>query len=215
MQNVKRSVDIEKVQQNITDDNLCDENDFNFLSWERILRYTKISANFDINDFEWSESEPNTDNDSYDNNSINSVYNRLHESHEIFEDYSCLLLELFQDTIIISLIHNNWFLWILLWVMNFQKRFNIPEMAIETLLKFMKLVLTEIREDFNTFQNLFTRQEMHMVWKTFQTFVPCSKCHKLYEQSEVENFCQGKTLTIMKCHHVEFSNSSCYQLRLC
>ena len=52
MQNIERSVDIEEVQQNITDDNLCDKNDFNFLSQECILRYTKISANFDINDFE-------------------------------------------------------------------------------------------------------------------------------------------------------------------
>ena len=32
MQNVKQSVDIEEVQQNITDDNLCDENNFDFLS---------------------------------------------------------------------------------------------------------------------------------------------------------------------------------------
>ena len=95
MQNVKGSVDIEKVQQNITDDNLYNKNDFDFLSWKRILRYTKISANFNINDFERSESELNTDNDSYDNNSDNSIYNRLHESHEIFEDYSCPLLKLF------------------------------------------------------------------------------------------------------------------------
>ena len=102
MQNVKRSVDIEEVQQNITDDNLCDKNNFDFLPRECILRYTKISANFNINDFERSESEPNTDN-----NSDNSVYNRLHELHKIFEDYSCLLLELFQDTIVTSSIHNN------------------------------------------------------------------------------------------------------------
>src|SRR3954453_19747984 len=91
MQNVKQSVDIEEVQQNITDDNLCDENNFDFLSQERIVRYTKISANFNINNFKRSESEPNTNNDSYDNDSDNSVYNRLHELHEIFEDYSCLL----------------------------------------------------------------------------------------------------------------------------
>ena len=114
MQNVEWSIDIEEVQQNIRDDNLCDENDFNFLSWERISRYIKISANFNINNFKRSESEPNTDNDSYDNNSDNSVYNRLHELHEIFEDYSCPLLELFQDTIVTSSIHNSWFLWILL-----------------------------------------------------------------------------------------------------
>ena len=35
------------------------------------------------------------------------------------------------------------------------KRFNIPEMVTEALLKFMKLVLTEIEEDFNTFSESF------------------------------------------------------------
>ena len=71
------------------------------------MRYIKILANFNINDFKRSESELNTDNDNYDNDSDNSVYNRLHESHEIFEDYSCPLLELFQDAIVTSSIHNN------------------------------------------------------------------------------------------------------------
>ena len=52
------------------------------------MRYIKLSANFDINNFEQSESKLNTDNNSYDNNSDNSVYNELHESHEIFKDCS-------------------------------------------------------------------------------------------------------------------------------
>src|SRR2546426_8416142 len=36
------------------------------------------------------------------------------------------------------------FSWILLWIMNFRIRFNISETATESLVKFMKLVLTEI-----------------------------------------------------------------------
>src|SRR2546423_11755524 len=100
--------------------------------------------------------------------------------------------------------------------MNFQKRFNIPETATEALLKFMKLVLTKIGEDFNTFpESLYKARNALSLKDKFQTFVPYSKCHKLYEKSEVENFYQGKTPTIMKCCHVEFSNSSHCQLCLC
>src|SRR3954467_9578083 len=98
--------------------------------------------------------------------------------------------------------------------MNFQKRFNIPEIATEALLKFMKLVLTEIEKDFNTFpESLYKARNALGLKDKFQTFVPYPKCHKLYEKSEVENFCQDEILTIMKCCHVEFSNSSCCQLR--
>ena len=89
-------------------------------------------------------------------------------------------------------------------------------MATETLLKFMKLVLTEIGEDFNTFsKSLYKTRNALDLKDKFQTFVPCSKCHKLYEKSEVKNFCQDKTPTIIKCHHVEFFNSSHCQLHLC
>src|SRR5256885_11813396 len=100
--------------------------------------------------------------------------------------------------------------------MNFRKKFNIPETATEVLLKFMKLVLTKIGEDFNTFsESLYKARNALDLKDKFQTFVPCLKCHKLYEKSEVENFCQSEIPTIIKCCHVEFLNSSCCQLRLC
>src|ERR1043165_9100401 len=47
---------------------------------------------------------------------------------------------------------DNQFSWILLWIMNFRIRFNILETATESLVKFMKLVLTEIGGNkFNNF----------------------------------------------------------------
>ncbi|CAI2195088.1 9718_t:CDS:2, partial [Funneliformis geosporum] len=49
---------------------------------------------------------------------------------------------------------DNQILWILLWIMTFRIRFNITETATESLIKFMKLVLTEIgRDDFRDFPN--------------------------------------------------------------
>ena len=69
------------------------------------------------------------------------------------------------------------------------KKFNIPEMVTEALLKFMKLVLTEIG-DFNTFsESLYKTRNALGLKDKFQTFVSYSKCHKFYEKSEVENFC--------------------------
>ena len=79
----------------------------------------------------------------------------------------------------------------------------------------MKLVLTEIEEDFNTFpESLYKARNALSLKDKFQTFVSYLKCHKLYEKSEVKNFYQGEIPTIMKYHYVEFSNLLCYQLRL-
>ena len=73
----------------------------------------------------------------------------------------------------------------------------------------MKLVLTEIEEDFNTFpESLYKARNALSLKDKFQTFVSYLKCHKLYEKFEVENFCQNETPTIIKCHNVEFFNSS-------
>ncbi len=210
MQDVERSVDTEE-NQNIMDDNTYDDTTFDFLPRERISRYTKLSANFDVNDFDQSESEQSTDNSHDSDDSANN------EQSEIFEDYSCPPLEQFQDANVSHSTHNDRFLWILLWIMNFRKRFNIPETATESLIKFMKLVLTEIGgEDFDDFpKSIYLARNMLGLKDQFQTFVPCPKCHKLYEKHEVENYCQGVTPAVMKCRHVEFPNSSRHRLQLC
>ena len=94
--------------------------------------------------------------------------------------------------------------------MSFRTRFNIPETATESLIKFMKLVLEEIGGDkFKNFpDSIYLAKKVLGLKDQFQSFVPCTKCHKLYNKQDVENFRQNETLTIMKCNHVEFSNSA-------
>ena len=74
--------------------------------------------------------------------------------------------------------------------MKFRTKFNITETAIESLIKFMKLVLIEIGgDDFKNFPNsiYLTRKALGLK-DQFHCFVPCPKCHKLYQESEVTNF---------------------------
>jgi hypothetical protein len=89
MQDIERSVDT-KENQNIMDDNTYDDTTFDFLPPECILRYTKLSANFDINDFEQYESDQRTDDSHNDND--DSTNNR---QSEIFKDYLYPPLESF------------------------------------------------------------------------------------------------------------------------
>ena len=109
------------------------------------------------------------------------------------------------------------FSWILLWIMNFRIRFNISETATESLVKFMKLVLTEIGgNEFTNFPStLYLAKKSLGFNDRFHSFVPCPKCHKLYNKDEVVNFCQNETLSIMRCNHIEFPNSSSRRLKPC
>jgi hypothetical protein len=126
---------------------------------------------------------------------------------EIFEDYTTPDFDLYntEETTV-----NEDFLWILLWIMKFRTKFNIPETATESLIKFMKLVLSEIGgDDFKDFpDSIYLAKQALGLKDRFQSFVPCSKCHKLYLKKEVEQYCQGETPTIMKCRHIEYPNSA-------
>jgi len=81
----------------------------------------------------------------------------------------------------------------------------------------MKLVLIEIGgDDFKTFpDSIYLTKKVLGLEDNFQSFVPCPKCHKLYQKQEVTNFQQEDVPTIMKCQHVEFPNSALRKSRLC
>lgn len=134
--------------------------------------------------------------------------------NEKFEDYSTPNYEPFRDEVLTI---DGQFAWILLWIMNFRIRFNIPETATESLVKFMKLVLTEIGGDkFRNFPStLYLAKNLLGIKDRFHSFVPCTKCNKLYNKDEVVNFRQNETVSIMKCNHIEFPNSSTRSLRFC
>src|ERR1044071_7754242 len=67
---------------------------------------------------------------------------------------------------------------------------NISETATESLVKFMKLVLTEIGgNEFTNFPStLYLAKKSLGFNDRFHSFVPCTKCHKLYNKDEVVNF---------------------------
>ena len=134
---------------------------------------------------------------------------------EIFEDYSTPNYEPPQNEEEPTI--DGQFSWILLWIMNFRIRFNISETATESLVKFMKLVLTEIGgNEFTNFpSSLYLAKKSLGLNDQFHSFVPCPKCHKLYNKDEVVNFRQNETLSIMRCNHIEFPNSSSRKLRPC
>jgi Transposase family tnp2 len=205
------TVDIEDIEE---ENQETDDSDINYLPRERVSRYTKLLTTFgelSINNFEQSEATESDIDIDDDNDSANNEYS------EIFEDYSCPPFEPFQDSIDTEMTNDKRFLWILIWIMRFRTRFNLPETATESLIKFMKLVLREIGgSNFDTFPgSLFLAKNALGLKDLFHSFVPCQKCHKLYNKQEVENFNQDENLTVMKCQHVEFPNSTNRRSKRC
>ncbi|GET56027.1 hypothetical protein GLOIN_2v1883106 [Rhizophagus irregularis DAOM 181602=DAOM 197198] len=170
----------------------------------RRVRYTSHpmpqSTSLNIESDVYNTSEQNTEM-SLGSESNNESYN------EIFEDYSPPPYQANMDAEENPI--DDKFSWILLWIMNYRITYNIPETATESLIKFIKIVLNEIGgENFRTFpDSLYLAKKVLGLKDRFQRFVPCTKCHKLYNKQDVENFRQNKSLLVMKCHHIEFPNS--------
>ena len=80
-------------------------------------------------------------------------------------------------------------------------RFNLPETGTESLIKFIKIMLTEVDcSDLDNFlDSLYMARKVLNLQDNFQKFVACPNCHKLYQKKEVEDFQMGETRAIMKC----------------
>ena len=194
----------------------------NLLPRKRGSRYISTSSNIgqDLplreSTIEDQSNEPDEGNDSNEDNSDESNKsnedNEENNNSENFEDYSCPPFEPYQDLNVNPT--RNEFLWILLWIMKFRMRFNIPETATESLIKFTNLLLGEIGNP--TFENfpdtLYKMRKILNLEDRFHSFVACTNCHKLYNKYEIEEFRQDENLAIMKCQHIEYPNSSRHQM---
>ncbi|GBC30626.2 hypothetical protein GLOIN_2v1849215 [Rhizophagus irregularis DAOM 181602=DAOM 197198] len=130
-------------------------------------------------------------------------------------NYAPPVYEQFQNRISPDTNANRQFLWILLWIMSFRKRFNIPEIATEVLIQFIKLLLIEISgSNFEEFSgSLYLARNILGLKDQHHNFAVCPKCHKLYNKKKVEEFQQNGNLIVMKCSHVKFSNSTSRRLK--
>jgi hypothetical protein len=170
-------------------------------------KYNKLTSKY----VEKSLSEVNVANKSKDFDESDDESDEFQDFDE-FEDYSTPNFELpnFNND---NIPKDDRFMWILLWIMNFRIKFNLPDIATDALIKFVKLVLTEIGgAECEPFCNsLYSAKKQLGLFNTFVSFVACKKCHK----DEVINFRQENQISIMKCTHIEFPNSVTRRKNIC
>ncbi|CAG8454784.1 27038_t:CDS:2 [Dentiscutata erythropus] len=100
--------------------------------------------------------------------------------------------------------------WILLWLLKFQSRFNLSEAAIDTLIKFIYIILVEIggKIHFGHYPNsIHMVRKYFKIGKNFMKYVTYPNCSKLYRKDDVVSSQNNKKeLEIKKCNHIEFLN---------
>src|SRR5256884_4195060 len=92
--------------------------------------------------------------------------------------------------------------WILLWILKYQARFRLPDVAIDSLIKFFRIVLSDANnERFKNFPtSSYMMRKLLEIGKQSKTYAVCPSCNKLYNISEI---CSTSGF---KCNYVEFLN---------
>jgi hypothetical protein len=99
--------------------------------------------------------------------------------------------------------------WILLWIFKYQARFRLPDVAIDSLIKFFKMVLLDADQSrFETFPtSSYVAKKLLGIGKQERTYAVCPKCNTLYKVAEIlpQNV-TDRSNSGFKCTHVEFPN---------
>ncbi|CAB4385968.1 unnamed protein product [Rhizophagus irregularis] len=127
------------------------------------------------------------------------------EETNIFEDYSPPNYD-FPNNINENL--QNIDDWIIVFVLRYQTRFRLADTAIDTLIKFIKHILTNFNYDrFKDFPtSLYTARKKLRLKHQFVKFSVCPLCHKLHNINDVKQHTIQQHKAIKKCGHVQFPN---------
>jgi hypothetical protein len=95
--------------------------------------------------------------------------------------------------------------WIILWILRYQQRYKLPNVAIDSLFKFLKGFLLMIDENkFSSFPSSLRMAKKSLgISANIIKYAACNQCHKLYNISELSN----KT-EISTCSFIDYPNHS-------
>lgn len=100
------------------------------------------------------------------------------------------------------------FLWIVVWILKYQERCRLSNVAINYLFKFFRYVLVNIDENlFSTFPtSLYMAQKNLGICAHLIKYAACEKCCKLYKVSDVSSSNPNLTPKFTNCIYQDFPN---------
>jgi hypothetical protein len=99
--------------------------------------------------------------------------------------------------------------WVILWILQYQQRFKLSNVAIDSLIKFLNLLLSTLdKSKFSLFPSSIYMAKKKLGISTIFQFAACNKCHKLYDINEIL-----KTTEIPTCSFVNYPSHSMERFR--
>ena len=93
--------------------------------------------------------------------------------------------------------------WVILWIIQFQQRFKLSNVAIGSLLKFLNIFLSTIdASKFSSFPSSLYMAKKNLEMPTVFQYGACDKCHKLYDIYET---LKTEILTCSFVNHPNYS----------
>ncbi|GBB97393.1 hypothetical protein RclHR1_29870001 [Rhizophagus clarus] len=98
---------------------------------------------------------------------------------------------------------------IILWAFKFQQRFQLTDMALEALIKFLHILLTRLNKlQFKNFPNsLYMAKKYLHIFQPKMQLVVCNNCHKMNNIKDIVAYKEEEKVAIKNCLHEEFPNN--------
>ena len=95
------------------------------------------------------------------------------------------------------------YIWVILWILQYQQRYMLSDVATDALFKFLRFFLLTIDENkFLSFlSSLFVAKKVVEITAKIIKYAACSSCHKLYDMKEIL-----KKTEISTCSFVNYPN---------
>jgi len=155
-------------------------------------------------DYHNPDSEEEENYDDYEEEEEEEVNFTLHSTIRPNDDEPNL------PNIINSINSNYSFIWIILWILQYQQQYRLSKVAIDSLFKFLRFFLLTIDEKkFSSFpSSLYMAKKTLGIFTKIIKYAACNKCHKLYDINDITN----KT-EIPICSFINFPNHSIERFR--
>ncbi|GBC39248.2 hypothetical protein GLOIN_2v1788017 [Rhizophagus irregularis DAOM 181602=DAOM 197198] len=107
-------------------------------------------------------------------------------------------------------INNDNYTWIILWILQYQQRYKLPNVSIDSLFKFLRFFLLTVDENkFSSFpSSLYVAKKILGISMNIIKYAACNKCHKLYDINEISN-----TTEVPTCSFINYPNHSIERFR--
>ncbi|GET63728.1 hypothetical protein GLOIN_2v1788017 [Rhizophagus irregularis DAOM 181602=DAOM 197198] len=107
-------------------------------------------------------------------------------------------------------INNDNYTWIILWILQYQQRYKLPNVSIDSLFKFLRFFLLTVDENkFSSFpSSLYVAKKILGISTNIIKYAACNKCHKLYDINEISN-----TTEVPTCSFINYPNHSIERFR--